>query len=563
MKLKLKGKMNALIISLLIILSTSIFVIVFIQVHSIIIKNLNSSLNSYVKLSYELLDNKYPGEWKVDGDNLYKGTKLINNDTEFVDAVKEATNSPATVFLNDTRVSTNVIDNGKRAVGTKVSAAVADSVLKQGKEYRGEAMVLNSTYQAQYTPIKDSSNKVIGILFLGVEKKVITSEINSLVLTIVVLSLIFVILSFILSTFFINPIVKNVKKILGSLRKISEGDLTETCVVSSTDEIRDISDELNNMRINIAELVSNIKVSSIDLKKNSDSLASVSHEMSTSSEEVSRAIQDVAIGSGSQAEDLIEVSGILNHFSEEIEAIAKSIKDIDASSKSISSMTDISSNDMKQLIESIENMSTTFNNFMEKLIHLGQNIGKITDITSLINSVAEQTNLLALNAAIEAARAGEAGRGFSVVAEEIRKLAEQAKNSSQDINTLITNISADNAVIIQSSEGMNAEIKKQMGIIDSTIKSFKDIIVSLDQVAPKIDAVNSGAVTINAEKETIIGRIEALSSVSEEVSASSEEISASSEEMSASAQEVSAMAQTLNSMTGNMMAQVNKFKLEK
>lgn len=563
MKLKLKGKMNALIISLLIILSTSIFVIVFIQVHSIIIKNLNSSLNSYVKLSYELLDNKYPGEWKIDGDKLYKGTKLINNDTEFVDAVKEATNSPATVFLNDTRVSTNVIDNGKRAVGTKVSAAVADSVLKQGKEYRGEAMVLNSTYQAQYTPIKDSSNKVIGILFLGVEKKVITSEINSLVLTIVVLSLIFVILSFILSTFFINPIVKNVKKILGSLRKISEGDLTETCVVSSTDEIRDISDELNNMRINIAELVSNIKVSSIDLKKNSDSLASVSHEMSTSSEEVSRAIQDVAIGSGSQAEDLIEVSGILNHFSEEIEAIAKSIKDIDASSKSISSMTDISSNDMKQLIESIENMSTTFNNFMEKLIHLGQNIGKITDITSLINSVAEQTNLLALNAAIEAARAGEAGRGFSVVAEEIRKLAEQAKNSSQDINTLITNISADNDVIIQSSEGMNAEIKKQMGIIDSTIKSFKDIIVSLDQVAPKIDAVNSGAVTINAEKETIIGRIEALSSVSEEVSASSEEISASSEEMSASAQEVSAMAQTLNSMTGNMMAQVNKFKLEK
>ena len=555
--------MNALIISLLIILSTSIFVIVFIQVHSIIIKNLNSSLNSYVKLSYELLDNKYPGEWKIDGDKLYKGTKLINNDTEFVDAVKEATNSPATVFLNDTRVSTNVIDNGKRAVGTKVSAAVADSVLKQGKEYRGEAMVLNSTYQAQYTPIKDSSNKVIGILFLGVEKKVITSEINSLVLTIVVLSLIFVILSFILSTFFINPIVKNVKKILGSLRKISEGDLTETCVVSSTDEIRDISDELNNMRINIAELVSNIKVSSIDLKKNSDSLASVSHEMSTSSEEVSRAIQDVAIGSGSQAEDLIEVSGILNHFSEEIEAIAKSIKDIDASSKSISSMTDISSNDMKQLIESIENMSTTFNNFMEKLIHLGQNIGKITDITSLINSVAEQTNLLALNAAIEAARAGEAGRGFSVVAEEIRKLAEQAKNSSQDINTLITNISADNDVIIQSSEGMNAEIKKQMGIIDSTIKSFKDIIVSLDQVAPKIDAVNSGAVTINAEKETIIGRIEALSSVSEEVSASSEEISASSEEMSASAQEVSAMAQTLNSMTGNMMAQVNKFKLEK
>jgi methyl-accepting chemotaxis protein len=531
------------------------------QVNNLVFKNLDTSLDSYSRLGYDLLEQKYPGEWRVDGDKLLKGNKLINGDTEFVDAVKTSTKAPATIFLGDTRVSTNVLKEGKRIEGTKVSPAVAEIVLTQGKEYIGEANVDGSIYESKYVPIKDNSGKVIGIWFIGVEKATITKQVNSLMLTIGILTLIVLLLAILVSTMFIKPIIKNVKKILNSLTNISNGDLTESCSVSSYDETRDIAEGLNLMSKNVSALVHQIKDSSSNLKKNSDNLSAISKEMSNSSEEVARAIQDVAIGAGTQAGDLVETTGILNTFGDEIETIVDSIKTIDSNAKSISLTADESNEEMRYLIDSIRNMSTTFDSFMVKLSDLGHNIGKINDITNLINSVAEQTNLLALNAAIEAARAGEAGRGFSVVAEEIRKLAEQSKNSSQDINNLITNISVENAAIVNSSGDMNNEIKRQMEVINTTISSFKQIIQSLTQVTPLIESVNTRIGSINNEKDTIITKIEGLSAVSEEVSASSEEIAASSEEMSASAQEVTATAQILNAMTDEMLNQVSKFKL--
>lgn len=561
MRLKLKGKIQLITISLLILLSTSILGIVYFQVHDVIIKNLNTSLDAYIKLSNNLLEQKYTGNWRVEGDKLYKGDKLINSDTEFVDTIKSATNSPATIFLNDTRVSTNVFNNGERALGTKASQAVADIVLKQGREYSGEANVVGIVYQAKYIPLKDNTGKAIGILFIGIEKGRITAQINALMITIGIITLIVLTLAIFASAMFTNPIIKNIKKILGALKNISQGDLTSSCNVVSSDETMDISKELNNMQNNVSELVAQIKDSSSTLKKNSDALTSISYEMSNASEEVANAIQEVASGASSQSNDLIEISGIINNFGNEIEAIVESIKTIDSSSREITVLADDSNRDMKYLVESIENTNSTFSSFMAKLLQLGQNIGKINEITSLINSVAEQTNLLALNAAIEAARAGEAGKGFSVVAEEIRKLAEQSKNSSQDINSLIAGIFRDNAAIVQSSEGMSSEIRNQINVVNAAIGSFKKIIHSLSEVTPLIASVNNSAGNISKEKEGIIDKIEALSSVSQEVSASSEEISASSEQMSASAQEVTATAQTLNSMTDAMMAQVNRFKL--
>lgn len=561
MKLKLKGKMQLIIISLLVLLSLSIFTAIFVQVNSLVIENLKTNLDAYSKLGYNLLEQQYPGEWRVDGDKLMKGSKVINGDTEFVDSVKAATNCPATIFLGDTRIATNVLKEGKRIEGTKVSQTVADAVLNRGEEYIGKANVNGSIYESKYIPIKDNSGKTIGIWFIGVEKASITRQINSLMLIIGIITLFILLLAVIVSTLLIKPIIKNVKKILVSLNSISNGDLTQRCIVNSYDETRDISDGLNLMCDKISSLVMQIKDSSSNLKKNSDNLTAISKEMSNSSEEVARAIQDVAIGAGTQAHDLVDVTGILNNFGDAIEAIAESIKTIDSNSSNISVMADGSNEDMKYLIESIGKMSSSFDSFMNKLSQLGQNIGKINDITNLINSVAEQTNLLALNAAIEAARAGEAGRGFSVVAEEIRKLAEQSKNSSQEINNLISTISTENASIVNSSGEMNSEIKRQMDVINTTITSFKEIIQSLNAVTPLIESVNTRVGNINNEKETIITRIEALSAVSEEVSASSEEISASSEEMSASAQEVTATAETLNGMTTDMIKEISKFKL--
>ena len=237
------------------------------------------------------------------------------------------------------------------------------------------------------------------------------------------------------------------------------------------------------------------------------------------------------------------------------------IKIVDSNSREISSMASDSSSDMNKLNQSVTKVSDSFKTFNGKIVELGKDINEINEITNIINDIAEQTNLLALNAAIEAARAGEAGRGFSVVADEIRKLAEQSKVSSESISKLISEISKNTDVIVQDSVEMDEELINQVNIINSSIASFTKIIQSVNEVIPKIETVKNSAEDIDKDKSIIMARVDGVSSVSLEVSASSEEIAASSEEMNAATEEVVSAAQVLSTMTNEMLEQVNKFKI--
>lgn len=559
--MKLRGKILLMVTSLLLFLGLSTFVIVYINVNHIIVSNLNSSLNSYITLSYDLLEERYPGEWSKDGDKLYKGDKLINGDFEFVDAVKAATNSPTTIFLGDTRVSTNVLSNGERAVGTKAAPKVVKTVLEEGKEYTGEADIAGTPYQTKYIPIKDNKGQVIGMFFLGVEKERIANQVNHFMTIIAAIIFIALALAVLIAVLLTKPMKRNIKSILDTFEKISNGDLSQPCNVKSSDETGKIAKDLNIMRESIKDLINEIKEDSIMIEKSSETLASISQEMFSSSEEITNAINEVAEGASSQANSLMEISESLSSFGNEIENVVASIINIDANAKAISAKSDSSNKELEHLIESINNMSGTFNSFMNKLLILDNNISKIHDITGLINNIAEQTNLLSLNAAIEASRAGEAGKGFSVVADEIRKLAEQTKSSSQEITNLIANVAEENAALMNSSKDVHKEIDKQNNVAHTTIASFKEIIKSLQEIAPLIYSINNHISSIKQEKDYILDKVEDLSALSEEVSASSEEVSASSEEMNSSTEEVTATAQSLSNLTYNMTEKVKKFRL--
>ncbi len=399
---------------------------------------------------------------------------------------------------------------------------------------------------------------------VGVEKKEILSELGSLKISVALSAIVFILIGFSIIFIIANSISKGIKSTLKHLGLLASGNLCEEVspkYLKLKDEVGDMTNSMKVMQESLRRMINKIKENSSNINGQSENLSSISEEIASVSQNVTEAISEVAEGTSNQSEELIHITEILNKFSNKLSAMVMEIQVVDKNSREIGLMANDSSSEMNGLNQSVDNISNSFKEFYDKILALGKDINEINKITSIINSVAEQTNLLALNAAIEAARAGESGKGFSIVAEEIRKLAEQSKDSSESISKLINIISKNTDVIVQEAIIMDEEMVNQAKIIDNSMISFKRIIDAVDEVIPKIKTVKDSAENIESDKNSILTRIDGLSSISVEVSASAEEISASSEEMNASTEEIASAAQILNNMTNQMIEEVNKFKV--
>lgn len=142
--------------------------------------------------------------------------------------------------------------------------------------------------------------------------------------------------------------------------------------------------------------------------------------------------------------------------------------------------------EMGRMIKSFEDLNATFMELIQQVKSVEVNIRQVNEMTEIINSIADQTNLLALNAAIEAARAGESGKGFAVVANEIRKLAEKSRESSEKIDMIIKGVSIDTGKMVGSTELVNKELLLQRTQLDATVQSFEEIIGAVERITPKI-----------------------------------------------------------------------------
>jgi methyl-accepting chemotaxis protein len=364
-----------------------------------------------------------------------------------------------------------------------------------------------------------------------------------------------------ISTFIIRVIVKSSKEVVHALKAVSDGDLTVVVNSEGNNEFALMKKALSTTLQNIRIMMEHIKQDSLQVESRAEALSSISEEMSSGTNNISAAIQEVTSGINTQAEDMISISTTLNDFGNKIEEITLSIEEVDSKAIKIEELAKESSVKMNELTQSVNNVGYSSKDFAEKIKTLGSSVSKINEITNLINGIADQTNLLALNASIESARAGEAGRGFAVVAEEIRKLAEQSKASSNNIAQILNNITRETQVMVDTSDNMVSEVNEQIDVLNSTKEAFNHIIDSVGDIIPTIQGVAAFTLEINKDKDNIIEKVEATSLIAKEVSSSSEEISASTEELNSSSEEVAETALNLMEMTKDMLDAVNKFKL--
>lgn len=488
---------------------------------------------------------------------------LINRDFTIVDETRNAVKvETATIFMDDLRISTNVKkQDGSRAIGTRVSIPVYNAVLRDGKTFFGRAFVVNGWYITAYEPIYDINQKVIGILYVGTPEAPFVDLRKNAQNSIFLIGIAAIIFAILLGMLISRKLIKPIYNLLSVAEDIGKGDLSKVINVESNDEIGSLASVFNKMTGNIRGIVTSVKLDAGRVAATAQELSASSEELKASTDQISNTTQDIATGVSQQSSKIEEISRAMKEMSASVHQVAansqKAAEGANDASKTAQEVNAIS-NDMAYKMTEIQ---TSVDNSTTMIKELDGKSQKIGDIINVITNIADQTNLLALNAAIEAARAGEHGRGFAVVADEVRKLAEESRGAANQITFIIKEIQQGTKQAVVGMEHGMKTVNEGGQAIQNTASSISRIVHAAGNVANMVTEIAASAEEQAAYVEEVTASVEDVSAISEESAAGTQESSAAVEEQSASMEQLVNAAAELVKLSNDLKAEVAKFNL--
>lgn len=404
---------------------------------------------------------------------------------------------------------------------------------------------------------KDGNKAIFNI---GISLDSMYAYLKAALIDIVLISLGIQVIVIIIAMIISNLLTKPLTQITDLLEEVENNNLKVQMNIKSNSEIGKLSKGLNNTVNNLRNTIGSIRNTAIVLGDSADILVESASETSLSSKDISMSTGEVSSVIEKQGQSISNIVDIFEDFSIKLDEMINEINIISDGNNNINKVTVDSINELHCLVNSIEDVREFFSSFIKNITMLSDRIQKIDEITALINNIAEQTNLLSLNAAIEAARVGEVGNGFGVVADSIRTLSEQVKDSSKSINNIVKDISDNTKEIINISNVLDEKIDSQKNIVHRTVNSCDGIINEINNNSKLTTEVYQSLRVLSEEKQVITNSVNNISNIALEILLT-EGIMATMENQSEETEKLSLLGEKLNDVSKDLIKMVEMFEL--
>lgn len=389
-----------------------------------------------------------------------------------------------------------------------------------------------------------------------------SEELFSGVQTITVISLlIVVILSIVTLVLLLKNIKSSVDTILDGARHIAGGDLRSKIMLDGDDEFAHIAHQFNTMVESMQKMIRKIKTTATEVAGSSEELTANANQSAQVTQNVAQSITEVAEAAEKQMTIVTKSSETIDNFQHGLEDVIVNQRRAREQTQATAEKAAQGNAFVQTTVEQMNSIALTVQQTGEIVSKLGERSKEIGNIVEIISNISGQTNLLALNAAIEAARAGEHGRGFAVVAEEVRKLAEESQNASQQIAELIRSIQEETDRAVSSMEEGRREAEKGKENVTATGESFSEILHMVEDVKTASLAVSKRVLELRDNMGAIIEGMGAVDASAKGIGSESQNVSAATEEQAAGMEEIASSSRSLANMATDLQSETDKFKV--
>lgn len=446
------------------------------------------------------------------------------------------------------------------------NAAVKQTVetLKSGKDVKNEVIEYEFKGEDKFAGIYVDEGKNF-ILVVTADKAEIMEPINRVtnvgVTALIVINLIAIVVASVIAHLYAKPI-NDISDITIKLADMYfTQDEKQEAVNGRKDEIGRMGRALDNLRLALIGVVSDIKEKSTNVMSASDALSTDATETSTTMEQVENAVNDIAQGASSQAEDTQKATENVIIMGNMVQETHDEVRQLLEFASEMKESTDQAKNILNQLSEINVKVDEYIDVIANQTNTTNESALKINEATKLITSIAEETNLLSLNASIEAARAGEQGRGFAVVAAEIQKLAEQSNESAKYIEEIIRELIVDSEKAVETMYDVKEIIRAQSEHVEQTDMAFNQITDGVEQSIEGINRISEKTDELDQARVGVVDVVQSLTAIAEENAAGSQETSASVTEVSAIVEDISDKSNTLKQIANDLEDSMNVFTI--